>query len=1250
MRIIFLRKEYLSLLPSMFASLFSANGVAAAIDLCQGYDIKASCHASRQSLSGITQDWSVADGQWLVFSDMTNNASGGAVFLQQGAEFSLLPENETGMTLFANNTVTGEYNNGGAIFAKENSTLNLTDVIFSGNVAGGYGGAIYSSGTNDTGAVDLRVTNAVFSNNIANDGKGGAIYTINNDVYLSDVIFDNNQAYTSTSYSDGDGGAIDVTDNNSDSKHPSGYTIINNTAFTNNTAEGYGGAIYTNSATAPYLIEISVDDSYSQNGGVLVDENNSAAGYGDGPSSAAGGFMYIDSSQVRFDIAANKTLVIGNLSNDGAIDSIAGNGSISKTGAGELVLNADNNNFTGEMRIENGEVTLGRSNSLMNVGDDRCQNNSQNCYGLMVGSISHRDDQAELNVGATQQTFVHSLTGFQNGTLNIDAGGNVTVNAGGFSGTIEGEGQLTIAENGSYVLAGAQSMALTGDIVVEDGAMLSLTGNAADLAAMQDDPQSIVLNGGVLDLSDFTTWQSGTAENDGLEISGSGGTVIGQQDVVDLYGGDELHIGDDGNNGVYVVVNAGDGQVSLANDNQYLGTTQIASGTLMVSDNSQLGDTHYNRQVIFTDNQQDSTMEITSDVDTRSDAAGHGRDIEMRADGEVAVDAGVDTQWGALMADSSGQHQDEGSTFSKTGAGTLELTASGTTQSAVRVEEGTLKGDVADILPYASSLWVGDGATFVTGADQDIQSIDATSSGTIDISDGTVLRLTGQDTSVALNASLFNGDGTLVNATDGVTLAGEFNTNLETDSLTYLADVTVNGDLTNTSGAVSLQNGVAGDTLTVNGDYTGGGTLLLDSELNGDDSVSDQLVMNGNTAGNTTVVVNSITGIGEPTSTGIKVVDFAADPTQFQNNAQFSLAGSGYVNMGAYDYTLVEDNNDWYLRSQEVTPPSPPDPDPTPDPDPSRDPDPTPDPAPTPAYKPVLNAKVGGYFNNLRAANQAFVMERRDHAGGDGQTLNLRVIGGDYHYTAAGQLAQHEDTSTVQLSGDLFSGRWGTDGEWMLGIVGGYSDNQGDSRSNMTGTRADNQNHGYAVGLTSSWFQHGNQKQGAWLDSWLQYAWFSNDVSEQEDGTDHYHSSGIIASLEAGYQWLPGRGVVIEPQAQVIYQGVQQDDFTAANRARVSQSQGDDIQTRLGLHSEWRTAVHVIPTLDLNYYHDPHSTEIEEDGSTISDDAVKQRGEIKVGVTGNISQRVSLRGSVAWQKGSDDFAQTAGFLSMTVKW
>ncbi len=99
----------------------------------------------------------------------------------------------------------------------------------------------------------------------------------------------------------------------------------------------------------------------------------------------------------------------------------------------------------------------------------------------------------------------------------------------------------------------------------------------------------------------------------------------------------------------------------------------------------------------------------------------------------------------------------------------------------------------------------GEDGVFETGQNQDIRSIDATSGGDIDITDGTVLRLTQQDTNQALDASLFSGDGTLVNATDGVTLTGELNTNLETDSLTYLSDVTVNGNLTNTSGAVSLQ-------------------------------------------------------------------------------------------------------------------------------------------------------------------------------------------------------------------------------------------------------------------------------------------------------------------------------------------------------------------------------------------------------------------------------------------------------------
>ncbi|XPE23451.1 hypothetical protein ACNKHM_22295 [Shigella sonnei] len=64
---------------------------------------------------------------------------------------------------------------------------------------------------------------------------------------------------------------------------------------------------------------------------------------------------------------------------------------------------------------------------------------------------------------------------------------------------------MTVAQDGSCLLTGAQSMALTGDIVVEDNAVLSWRG-ISRLRAMQANPQSIVLNGGVLDFSDFTTW------------------------------------------------------------------------------------------------------------------------------------------------------------------------------------------------------------------------------------------------------------------------------------------------------------------------------------------------------------------------------------------------------------------------------------------------------------------------------------------------------------------------------------------------------------------------------------------------------------------------------------------------------------------------------------------------------------------------------------------------------------------------
>ncbi|WP_233432865.1 autotransporter outer membrane beta-barrel domain-containing protein [Rahnella victoriana] len=1051
--------------------------------------------------------------------------------------------------------------------------------------------------------------------------------------------------------------------------------IITNSEFTGNQAEGEGGAIFTSSASTPFLVDINIDENYEDNDGVAYYHDNVAYNYGDDADAAAGGFMYLGDSEADFDIAADKTLIIGNTANDGAYDSIAGEGVIFKRGEGELVLNADNSGFTGLFDILEGTVTLGRDDTLINAGNTQCQTEAGACQGIVLGSDTAVNDTAILNVGSTQQTFKNTFTGYGNSTLNIDAGGNVIVSRGAMAGTTSGEGDLTVAQNGSFTLTGAQSMGLDGDIVVEQNAVLSLQGDADDLALLQADPQSIVLEGGVLDLSDMSTFNGETNQvSDGLTITGTGGTVIGNDDLVTLGAGSGYHIGDgtSAGDGVYVVIDAGAGRVTLADNNAYLGTTQIASGTLQVTDNSQLGDEAYNRQVIFTNPAQASTLDVSApadgsgQVDTTSAQTGKARDIEMRASGTMQVDDGVTTQWGGLMADSSGAQADVNSTFTKTGNGTLILDATGSSHSAVRVEQGTLQGGAENILASASSLYVGDHATFETGLDQQVQSLDVTSGGTVVISDGTQLVLTHQDTASALDASLFaDTDGTLVNATSGMSLQGTLNTNMSLDALTYLAGVTVNGNLDNSAGTASLQNGTAGDTLTVNGDYTGGGTVALDTELNGDASATDQLILNGNTSGDTALAIVPVGGIGQATQAGIKVVDFVADPQTYNNAADFHLAGDQqYINMGAYDYSLVQDNQDWYLRSQVVTPDPQPEPQPQPDPDvqPQPQPQPEPQPEPVPAsggddFTPVLNPKMGGYMSNLRIANNVFSMTAQDHAGADHDHLKLRVDTARDSATFGNQIDSHNDTSVAQLSANFLQHSAGN-GELLAGVVAGYSHNSGDSTSVLTGRKSDNDSQGYAVGLTGAWYQDAQAHQGAYLDSWLQYAWFDNSVSEDGTGDDNYHSSGLLASLEGGYRFTLMQGDqwnwTLQPQAQVIYQGVKQKDFTASNQSKVAQEGDNNVQTRLGLRSEWdihpTPTLHLKPFIEANYRHNSAETSLNVDGANFSDNTAKDSAELSAGISGNLGANTTVWGKIGQQKGSDDFSQTEGSVGLTVRW
>lgn len=129
----------------------------------------------------------------------------------------------------------------------------------------------------------------------------------------------------------------------------------------------------------------------------------------------------------------------------------------------------------------------------------------------------------------------------------------------------------------------------------------------------------------------------------------------------------------------------------------------------------------------------------------------------------------------------------------------------------------------------------------------------------------------------------------------------------------------------NNAGVIDMATGsaVAGDSLSVYGNYTGAnGQLRLQTVLGDDSSPSDRLIVSqGAISGNTQLSVSNLGGLGGlTTASGIEVVQALNGATS--SNDAFALNGS--VSAGAYQYYLFKGGvtagteNNWYLRSSVV--------------------------------------------------------------------------------------------------------------------------------------------------------------------------------------------------------------------------------------------------------------------------------------------------------------------------------------------
>ncbi|MGK3496332.1 intestinal colonization autotransporter adhesin MisL [Citrobacter youngae] len=484
-----------------------------------------------------------------------------------------------------------------------------------------------------------------------------------------------------------------------------------------------------------------------------------------------------------------------------------------------------------------------------------------------------------------------------------------------------------------------------------------------------------------------------------------------------------------------------------------------------------------------------------------------------------------------------------------------------------------------------------------------------------------------------------------------------------------LTDLTLNGGSVVNFGHA---DGEPWQTLTINEDFTGnGGKLVFNTVLNDDVSETDKLKVLGNTAGNAFVAVNNIGGTGAQTVEGIEIIEVAG-------NSDGTFEKAGRIVAGAYDYNVVQKGSNWYLTSFIPVPPDPEDPDPVDphDPDPV-DPDPVdpiiPEPE-IPVAPPVTEQQyrpeAGSYLANNYAANTLFMTRLHDRLG---ETQYIDMLTGEKKVTSlwmrnvgahtrfkdgSGQLKTQSNSYVMQLGGDL--AQWSSDGldRWHLGAMAGYANSQNRTQSSLTGYHSRGQVTGYSVGLYGTWYANDADKTGTYVDTWMLYNWFDNKVMGQEQATEKYKSSGITASVEAGYSFKLGENernsYWLQPKAQVVWMDVQADSHREANGTRVKDNTDGNLMTRLGVKAfiNGHNAIddgksrEFQPFVEANWIHNTQTTSVKMDDVSNDMRGTKNIGELKVGVEGQITPRLNVWSNVAQQIGDKGYSDTRGMLGV----
>ncbi|PCJ33195.1 MAG: hypothetical protein COA90_00755 [Gammaproteobacteria bacterium] len=555
-----------------------------------------------------------------------------------------------------------------------------------------------------------------------------------------------------------------------------------------------------------------------------------------------------------------------------------------------------------------------------------------------------------------------------------------------------------------------------------------------------------------------------------------------------------------------------------------------------------------------------------------------------------------------------------------TGTGYYGIYVNHSSGSNLTINAATVSGGYFGI--YATNSGAGDTSITVSGT-----IMGGTSSGIYNntSNNSTITLNSGAAVSATSGTAIQDGSGdTTITVNSGAFIIGSVDLGGGTNSLILNGGtlkaatgsaLVVTGNVTNSNGIMNFQNSAIDTAATINGNFTGGGQLLIDADFTAD--TADTLTVTGNVlAGGTQISINDISS-GAATGNDITLVSVTGTTV----NGDFILASS--VVNGAFNYnTLIlgATGHDWLLKSVVGT---------------------TGEPVFTPFASgfeaiglSLLTLETVSSFAD-RTRSRITGISSGDEAGFD-YPVWMRVIGGkrdiDSHSSTTG--ANFDTTHWLAQLGTDFILSDTASSQFVLGMNAGY----GRAKTNVSATAGNSKldTDNYTVGLSGTWFI----ANGAYVDFQAQKSWYKTNLSAGGVGAGNVNDidgDGYSVSVEAGHLIALSDTLSITPQAQIIYSKVNMDSFIGANAEVVKLSDSKSLKARMGaelnkqITENGSTHAFVLANV-IREFED--ETQVDVSGAQLANSVDKWSGELGLGLTH------------AWDKGSTQYelfvAVTAG--------